>query len=137
MKSLTLALLSALALAVPAAAQTESYVSDKEVFKSSAPIVRVASSISEFTLADAPLLAGSDYVIIQSTYAGGRFAYSFEAGASTVSAAGARGALFATKEPGGTFWEARIRRWHQNLRVYALFLDTANSSPVLNVLQAK
>jgi hypothetical protein len=109
----------------------------KTVDRSSGTIVNVAISTSIFTLADAPQMEGSDYVIVQSTHANGTFCCSYESTASSLTVAGTRGCQAAQKEPGLGFYEMRFNRWWQNLRVYCLSLRTGETSAILRVRQGK
>jgi hypothetical protein len=130
----------ALALALPARAQTVAYDrfdGSKEVLRSTAPIVIVPVSVSAWTLTDVELSTFSDTVVIRSTYAAGRFAWSFEAGASTQATSG-RGSMMSDLSNDGTYNIATIRRWGTGaLRIYTLFLDTKNSAPIVHVLQGR
>lgn len=119
----------------PARAQ-DSLLPDKIVTKSSATVNAVRVSTSAFGVADTPLLAGSDYVVIQSTYAGGAFCCSDESSATSAETAG-KGCLRAKREAGGGFYEYTVRRWAQNLRVYCKGLDLLNAAFIVNVRQSK
>lgn len=143
----TLIVLSMLALAGAARAQTEAYSPDKEVAKSSGTVRVVSVSSQTFTLIETStnvpsayssfvLLPGSDYAILQSTHAGGSFCCSFEADASTSITPGAKGCLQAKKESGGGFYEFEVRRWWQNLRLYCISMRT-DTAAILRIGQTK
>ena len=133
-----IAVLVALALCPTLArAQLESFIPSKGIDKSSATVVIVAVTSGAFVVTDAPLMSGSDFVVVQSTYAGGAFCCSNESDATSGNTAGAKGCTRAKKDAGGGFWEMAYRRWWQNLRVYCKSLDANSPNMVLHVRQSK
>lgn len=139
MRNALLGFLSAAVLTISANAQTEAFLGDKDIAKSSGTVRIVVISSSAFTLLETStnvaaayggfvLLPGSDHAVLQSTHAGGQFCCSFEADGSTSIVSGAKGCLQAEKENGGGFYKMEVKRWWQNLRLYCLSL--ANNAPI-------
>ena len=139
---LGLALLPSIAGAISTSTANGPYIFNpsKVVAQSSVTINLVAMSGTAFTIMDtaAVRMDGADFVLLQSTYAGGVFCCSFESSASSSTATTLKkGCVSAAREPGGTFYEFSFRRWWQNLRVYCASLDTATPAQMIRVLQAR
>lgn len=104
------------------------------VIRDSATIVDVQASSYTFVQVDTPVLRGSNYVLIESTNTAG-FCVAFTVNASTVAGA-SNPCMRARYEPTSARWWFEIRRWWQNLPIYAQSFSTTGTTE-LRILQGR
>lgn len=131
-------MMAAVLLLAPAFVAAQTFDPSKVVVRSSATANLITLAATGFTIMDTASIRmeGSDFILVQSTYAAGAFCCSFDAAASA-DLSTAKGCVAARKDNGGGFYEIAFRRWWQNLQLRCASLDSATAQQVLRVFQSK